>query len=89
MCSCGNLPKSPFLQSHLELSSLHLSAFWTKILFCFQNCIKKKELLVNQELNKSWNSFEYKSIYEALFGKKDVICKLLHACVEYKIFLGR
>jgi hypothetical protein len=53
MCSCGNLPKSPFLQSHLELSSLHLSAFWTKILFCFQNCIKKKELLVNQELNKS------------------------------------
>jgi hypothetical protein len=45
--------------------------------------------LVSQELNKSWNSFEYKSIYEALFDKKDVICKLLHAHVEYKIFLGR
>ncbi len=45
--------------------------------------------MVNHELNKSWNSFEYKSIYEALFGKKDVICKLLHANVEYKIFLGR
>jgi hypothetical protein len=43
MCSCGNLPKSPFLQSHLELSSLRLSAFWTTILLCFQNCIKKKK----------------------------------------------
>jgi hypothetical protein len=45
--------------------------------------------LINHELNKSWNSFEYKSIHEALFDKKDVICKLLHAHVEYKIFLGR
>jgi hypothetical protein len=42
MCGCGNLPKSPFLQSHLELSSLRLSAFWTTILLCFQNFIKKK-----------------------------------------------
>jgi hypothetical protein len=50
---------------------------------------KKHELLVNHELNKSRNSFEYKSIYEALFDKKDVICKLLHAHVECKIFLGR
>jgi hypothetical protein len=24
-----------------------------------------------------------------LFGKKDVICKLLHAHVEHNIFLGR
>jgi hypothetical protein len=89
MCSCRNLPKSPFLQSHLELSSLRLSAFGTTILLCFQICIKKNELVVKHELNKSWNSFEYKSIYETLFDKKDVICKLLHAHVEYKNFLGR
>ncbi len=41
--------------------------------------------MVNHELNKSWSSFEY----EVLFGKKDVICKLLHAHVEHNIFLGR
>ncbi len=45
--------------------------------------------MVNHELNKSWNSFEYKSIYKALFGKKDVICKLLHPHVEYKVLLGK
>ncbi len=41
------------------------------------------------ELNKSWNSLQYKSIYKTLFGKKDVICKLLHPHVEYKVLLGK
>jgi hypothetical protein len=49
MCSCGNLPKSPFLQSHLELSSLCLSAFGTTILLCFQLCIKKNHELLGQQ----------------------------------------
>jgi hypothetical protein len=72
----------PF-QSHLELFSLCLMASWTTIFIYFSKFYKK------HELNKSWNSLQYKSIYKTLFGKKDVICKLLHPHVEYKVLLGK